>query len=165
MPFSAAAVANEFLRLAHRDEKTITPLKMQKLVYFAHGWYLAITGRPLLQEPIQAWRYGPVISSLYQQFKECGSNPIRFPASILTQGSYLPAQLDREGSSEDIAMARQVITRVWERYSDYSASQLTTFTHSDDTPWALVPNRDLPEQIIPNDSIRNYFARQAANAR
>jgi len=165
MPFSAAAVANEFLHLAYRDKETITPLKMQKLVYFAHGWHLAITGKPLLQEPIQAWQYGPVISSLYQQFKECGSSPITFPASILTQGSYLPAELDREGNPADVAMARQIIERVWKQYHRYSASALTTFTHSDDTPWALVPTKDLPEQIIPNDSIRNYFARQAANAR
>ena len=69
MPFSAAAVANEFLHLAHRDDRPITPLKMQKLVYFAHGWHLAITGAPLISEPIQAWQYGPVISSLYQIFK------------------------------------------------------------------------------------------------
>jgi uncharacterized phage-associated protein len=52
MPFSAAAVANESLRLAHRDGKTITPLKMQKLVYFAYGWHLAMTKRPLISEPI-----------------------------------------------------------------------------------------------------------------
>ena len=77
MPFSAAAVANEFLRLARRDEQTITPLKMQKLVYFAHGWHLALFGTPLIEEPVQAWQFGPVISSLYQEFKKFGSRAIR----------------------------------------------------------------------------------------
>jgi uncharacterized phage-associated protein len=160
MSFSAAAVANEFLHLAHRDGQTITPLKMQKLVYFAHGWHLAITGKPLISEPIQAWQYGPVISSLYQIFKEAGSNPITFAASVPIQNGFIAAKLDREGSAGDVAIARKIIERVWNQYGKYTAAQLTTLTHSENSPWAKVEHKELPEQSIPNEWIRNYFVHQ-----
>src|ERR1700680_3484243 len=107
MPFSAAAVANEFLRLAHRDNKPITPLKMQKLVYFAHGWHLALTGRPLLSEPIQAWEYGPVIPTIYKEFSELVSDAIHYPASVYVQGKgFLPAKLEDGGTPEEVSVAR-----------------------------------------------------------
>ena len=162
MSFSAASVANEFLRLANRDRKRITPLKMQKLVYFAHGWYLAVTGEPLLTEPIQAWKYGPVIPTLYREFKECGSSPIEFPATrqIPGTGSVI-AKLEQEGDAADIDLARKVIERVWDQYGHYSAAQLTSLTHNEGSPWDLVPNKDELGVEISNMSIRDYFVRTA----
>ena len=160
MGFSAAAVANEFLRLAKRDGKDVTPLKMQKLAYFAHGWHLALFQEPLLDEAIQAWKFGPVISSLYQQFKRFGSGPIREPAMVWTQDGYSSARMEREGSAEDVANARAVIDKVWEQYGPYSASRLTALTHSPDAPWSLVPNKDKLETPIPNNLISKYFERQ-----
>ncbi len=164
MPFSAAAVANEFLHLAHSGGQTITPLKMQKLVYFAHGWHLAITGKPLITEPIQAWQYGPVISSLYQIFKEAGANPISFAASVPIQNGFIAAKLEREGNAADVAIAKQIIERVWNQYGKYTAAQLTTITHSENSPWAKVEHKERPEQTIPNEWIRDYFVHQAAPA-
>ena len=161
MPFSSAAVANEFLRLAFRDRSGVTPLKMQKLVYFAHGWHLAITGRPLLRENIQAWQWGPVIPSLYQQFKECGSAEITFPASAFIQGGQLPANLDSEGTPKEVATARQIIERVWEQYGKYTAAELTTLTHGESAPWAQVPDKEKHGTVIPDELIREYFVRQA----
>jgi uncharacterized phage-associated protein len=162
MPFSAASVANEFLRLAHRDNKPITPLKMQKLVYFAHGWYLALTGLPLLSEPIQAWEFGPVIPTIYKEFKELGSSEIHYPASVYVQGKgYLPALLENEGTAAEVSKARQVIERVWDQYGHFTAAQLTTLTHNENSPWSRVPNKEEPGTVIPNDMIREYFLRQA----
>lgn len=162
MPFSAEAVANEFLQLAYRDHKTISPLKMQKLVYFAHGWYLAITGRPLLSEPIQAWQYGPVIPTLYRQFKEWGADPIRFPATkeVPGKGTIRP-KLDDEGSPEEVETARKVIERVWKQYGRLSAAKLTALTHSENTPWARLPDKEEPGTVIPDEDIRDYFVRLA----
>lgn len=163
MPFSAAAVANEFLHLAHRDRKNITPLKMQKLVYFAHGWHLAITGRPLLTEPIQAWKFGPVIPTLYQEFKEYGADPIPFPATAYVAGQgQVVVRLEHEGTPEEVQVARQIIERVWREYGKYTAAQLTTFTHSEDSPWARTPDKEEPGTVISNDEIRDYFLAKAS---
>src|SRR4051812_38412301 len=79
MRFKPKAIANYFLDLAEMDNEKIQPLKMQKLVYFAHGWYMAFMGdpiKPLLDEYVEAWQYGPVIPDLYHAFKSFGSNPI-----------------------------------------------------------------------------------------
>ncbi len=163
MAFSAAAVANRFLRLAWQDDKEITPLKMQKLVYFAHGWHLALFERPLLAETVQAWQFGPVIGSLYRIFRHFGAKPIRSLASVVTQYGLLPAELDREASSEEeIQRAEAVIDRVWEQYGKFSASRLTTLTHSPDSPWSRVPSKKDPERPIPDDLIAAYFKAQAA---
>lgn len=58
---SAKAVANHFLELAWSDGTTLNPMQIQKLVYIAHGWHLAITEKPLIHESVEAWTYGPVI--------------------------------------------------------------------------------------------------------
>ena len=133
---------------------------MQKLVYFAHGWHLALFDAPLLREEVQAWKFGPVISSLYQQFKMYGSGPILRPAVVWTQGVCVPASLEREGSADDVANAEAVINRVWEQYNPYSASQLTSLTHSPDSPWSVTPDKEQFEAAIPKSRIAEYFGRQ-----
>lgn len=54
-------VARYFLYRAYDDGEWVTPLKMQKLVYFAYVWTLLMTGKKLFNEEIQAWPNGPVV--------------------------------------------------------------------------------------------------------
>jgi len=86
MPFhrtyDARAVANYFLELAGQEGKPLDPMGIQKLVYFAHGWTLAIYDRPLISQRVEAWDYGPVIRDLYNEFKRFGSSRITEPAEI-----------------------------------------------------------------------------------
>jgi uncharacterized phage-associated protein len=83
MPYDSKAVANYFLDCAQRSSKKLDPMQIQKLVYFAHGWRLAAIGAALIDEMVEAWRYGPVIPSLYHEFKSFGKNPITRKASNL----------------------------------------------------------------------------------
>ena len=73
----------------------------------------------------------------------------------------MPAKIDREGKPEDVHIARQIIARVWEQYGKHTAAELTGLTHSPDSPWSQVANKDQPYTIIPDESIREYFVRQA----
>ena len=60
-PYTAKAIANYFLKHRKRFKRKgpITQMKLHKLVYFAHGWHLALKGEPLIDETLQAWDYGP----------------------------------------------------------------------------------------------------------
>jgi uncharacterized phage-associated protein len=49
--------------------KSITAMKLQKLVYYSQAWSLVWDEKPLFREPIEAWANGPVVRSLYNAHK------------------------------------------------------------------------------------------------
>lgn len=70
--YSARDIANWFLGAIDRDAgDAITHLKLQKLVYYAQAWSLALPARgvPLFDEEMQAWAHGPVAESLFQEHR------------------------------------------------------------------------------------------------
>jgi|SRR5215469_17146374 len=162
MPFSAKAVANEFLQLAKDEKRSLTPMQVLKLVYLAHGWYLAITGRPLLDEHVQAWRYGPVIPSVYHEFKKYGNGPIEQPAQttkIVSSGGATKLILTPYGlEGDDSALAKKVIKQVWEKYKHFTAIQLSNLTHLPNSPWSVTSNKDIKGTPIQDVVIQEYFS-------
>jgi uncharacterized phage-associated protein len=156
MPFSAKAVANEFLELAKAEGRQLTPMGVIKLTYLAHGWYLALAGEPLLDENVEAWRFGPVVPSLYHEFKEFGNGPITRSARINPIWNR-PATLTGDGSG----YAKKVIKRVWEVYKHLTAVQLSNLTHEPNSPWTQTPNKEIHGTDISNHVIRQYFANLA----
>ena len=142
MAYDASTVANRFIELANDASKSLTPMQLIKLSYIAHGFSLAIQKRPLLDENIEAWRYGPVIPSLYRRLKKFGSSPITERVS----GSFRSNEVLSE---ED----RQLIDLVFEKYGRFSGVQLSHLTHRPGTPWAETyePNSfgiDIDDAII-----------------
>lgn len=73
------AVAEYILWFAGNVGSPITNLKLQKLVYYAQAWYLALYEGPLFPEPIEAWVHGPVVDSLYKKYKKYGRGIIPPP--------------------------------------------------------------------------------------
>ena len=76
---NALSVANYFIDLARKDGKKIRPLKLMKLVYLAYGYALAIIDRSIIDprfDKVEAWRYGPVIPSVYHSFKQYRDSPV-----------------------------------------------------------------------------------------
>ena len=169
MPHSADAVANFFLDRAAAEHIPLTPMHIQKLVYYAHAWHMAVDGesRPLINEPIEAWQYGPVIRSLYREFKDRGNHPIETKAKELdwqTLDLIEPA-IDAESSSGlDAQLVKAVLDRVWEIYKGYSAIQLSDLSHSQGEPWREIwekYNRQIPRAVhIPNELIRDCFRKK-----
>jgi uncharacterized phage-associated protein len=166
MAYSAKQVANEFLELAEREDVQLTPMQLQKLVYFAYGWYLAITGERLLNERVQAWQWGPVIPSLYTEFKPYGSGPITAPSGEMFAEDgkikYRPYRLNSTNPVKD-AFARQVIKKVWDIYGKYSAVQLSSMTHAANSPWSQSYDENVRGTDISDDLIKGYFQRIAVN--
>lgn len=140
-------IANYLLWLADRDNKNdITPMKLLKLAYFCYAWYLALSGRKLFAEKIEAWKFGPVIPSLYHEFKRFGNRNI-------TQ--YAEYYEDHENGEPKYLMIDRndknvwgVAAAVWEHYKDKTAAQLSAITHEADSPWteAYVSGRHQPLQ-------------------
>jgi len=168
MAYTAKQVANEFIELAKRDRRQLTPMQLQKLVYFAYGWYLAITGERLMNEYVEAWQWGPVIPSLYSEFKVYGSGPISaLAAEYSYHGLKFTTHFPRV-QSEDPArdeFARRVIAKVWEIYGRFSGVQLSTMTHAANSPWSQTYEQDVRGKDIPDEVIKRYFQQVANNDR
>ncbi|MEW9855898.1 Panacea domain-containing protein [Novosphingobium sp. M1R2S20] len=156
----AVAIANEFL--AKAGSAGLTQMQLQKLVYFAHGWTLAITGEPLTAEEPQAWNYGPVYSDLYDHTKYFGSKSIdrlltpddddaaRF---FLHQASGLPPYKATLTPTE-----KDIIDRVWKRYGGLTGSRLSALTHQTKTPWSRVfAGGSGKNRTIPNGMIKDHY--------
>lgn len=170
MAFSAIAIANEFLKLAERDHVTdVTPMKLLKLVYYAQGWHLAIENQPLIDEQIEAWQYGPVVPSLFHEFKQYGNQPITELAETIIDDPESPlgefhtptlGDDDSPGTS-DPDFTRRLIERVWDEYGSYSASKLSNMTHEPNGPWDQVCQcygGNIPKATdIDTDIIKSHF--------
>jgi uncharacterized phage-associated protein len=163
-PYDAKAVANYFLGLAEKDGKTLDPMKIQKLVYLAHGWYLALTGKPLVTERIEAWLYGPVIRSLYSAFQDAGSGPIQAPAreAQFADGklAFVVSPRIQDSASDE---TRQILDEVWRVYGGFTAVQLSNLTHQPGSPWEITWNssKDKEGLVIDDKLIQQYFENQA----
>jgi uncharacterized phage-associated protein len=142
-PYSATTVANRFIELAAEHDQQLTPMKLIKLVYIAHGWTLSLLGHGLVAEPVEAWRYGPVVPSLYQRVKGYGRGAIRgrLPNTIFDRNTGISPEDD------------SIIVQVFEKYGRLSGVQLSHLTHRVGTPWHTVyqPGEygvEIPDQVI-----------------
>ena len=135
MGYSAAHIANHFLDAAKSEHMPITHLKLQKLVYLAHGWYLGITEDPLIEdEYAEAWQHGPVFPSLYQLFKTFRNKPIKENALAVVERGDAFALVEPRISPRDHDTNR-CLDRIWEVYKHYTAGQLSSLTHQEGSPW------------------------------
>jgi uncharacterized phage-associated protein len=119
-------------------------MKLQKLLYYAQGWHLAITGQPLSTDPIEAWRDGPVVPAVYARHQGW--------RTVSSWAAGDPGGLDPE--------AQQLLDLVCASYGDLSGDDLSRLTHSE-APW-LEGRRGLRddergERCIPYDAMRHYF--------
>jgi len=158
MAYRAAAVANEFLDLSDQAGKKITQIEIQKLVYFAHGWNLALQGQPLIGELIEAWQYGPVVRTLYDAFRRFGRNPIteRATSDSFTGGRFVcETPVIHSDAPEDDLKARALVRSVWQKYGSLTPFKLVEITHLPDSPWRRAYEEQKP--YISNEAIQSYF--------
>lgn len=166
MAYDAAAIANYFLDLADRDETSLDPMKIQKLVYFGHGWHLALRDEPLIKERIEAWEYGPVIPPLYGQFKKFGNGPITERAYKVEYDalkfSYKVASIESQADEQTNAFTRSLLDRIWQVYGGLSGIELSNLTHAEGSPWALTYARNLGQRhlVINDDLIKEDFKKR-----
>lgn len=142
--YTAEQIAEWFLARGKYDydmgisDELISNLKLQKLLYYAQGCTLAITGKPLFEDEIQAWEHGPVVPTIYHKFKGYGKNGIEFDKSF-------------DQSAFDI-QTNNILESVYTEFGQYSAWKLRNMTH-EETPW----QETAKNHVISTNSIKAYF--------
>lgn len=136
MPYDARGIANLALDLAHELDLSLTHMAVHKVVFFAHGWYLATYRKPLVQQNFEAWEFGPVLKSVYSAFKNFGNSPItsRIEHFDLIEGKrqIIAANV----GEDDVAFVRKIV----EVYGPLHAFQLSQLTHRTGGAWDRVWN-------------------------
>lgn len=156
------SIANYFIKKSLSETELLTPMKVVKLVYIAHGWYLGLTGKPLLNEVAQAWKYGPVVPSVYEKFKTYKDRPITGVAMEVTFSGEVTAT-DYPLSDENLA---PFLDKIWDVYKRYSGTDLSALTHKPGTPWYHTwhdsGGKDNLGVPIPNPLIQTHYKQLAA---
>lgn len=110
--------------LIHQSGYTKTPLQIQEMSYFAHGYMLALRNRPLFRDNVESWEHGPVIPSLHHAFKKWHYSPI----------AEVSGGMPRDFDSDERELL-EMILRKYGRYCGYYLSQLAHSCGKRITPW------------------------------
>lgn len=141
-------IANYFLS---RPKHDITNLKLNKLVYIAYGWALAL-GTKLFDEPIKAWRFGPVIPTLYYEFKHFRGEKINCLSTI--KDFWIERKMLVPKIPEEKKDILNFLEYIWKDY-DLTAQKLVNLTHNKGTPWWDTYYKD--KNTISDDLIKKYY--------
>lgn len=152
------SVSDKMLRvISYVFEKLeeVTPLMLQKLLYFIQGESYALNGEPIFPENCQAWVHGPVYPEVYDMFRNFKFNPIEDARFAIFE------------CAEDVLTEKEhhTIDLVVNTFGEYSGKVLERITH-EETPWKLA-RRGYADGIPANeqismDSIKSYYTEKSA---
>jgi uncharacterized phage-associated protein len=132
----------------------VTPLALQKILYFIQGIYMVMFDKPLYKEDCMAWVHGPVYEDVYNLFKDFKFNPIEDNRFAIFKNRF--EELDDN--------EKMVIDLVVNTFGKYSGKVLENITHNED-PWKDMRNDYEPLQpsreIISKEEIKKYFSNVA----
>jgi uncharacterized phage-associated protein len=137
MAYSATAVANAFIEKAAKGELSdLTPMKLQKLLFYVQSWHLKLYNEPLVDDFFAKWRYGPVIPSLYHEVKGYGSKPVTSLISTVVYTDPGYAVVTPRVSDDDMR-AKVLIEKICSVYGQLKGTQLSHLTHLPGTAWSI----------------------------
>ncbi len=125
----------------------ITPLALQKLLYYAQGFFKAFTGEYFFHNNCEAWVHGPVYRSVYHKYKNYGYNPIEE-----SNYQYTHIELTR--------LEKEILDSIVRNFGCYSGKVLEKMTHAE-TPWSYtrmgLGDKENSDRIIEKELIAKYF--------
>jgi uncharacterized phage-associated protein len=144
----ALDIGRYFVYLANQEKRPISNKKLQKLVYYAQAWSLALNGKKLFNDPIEAWVHGPAVRSVYVAYKKFGFSPIA-----------------EEVAANDIknisGKTKSLLDDVWGVYGKLDAQYLEMLSHSE-KPWQEaregLQNYENSEKEITPKAMKSYFS-------
>ena len=159
----AIKAANELLKIFDVSEKMlstisyifekgheVTPLALQKLLYFIQGISLLVFRKPLYVEDCQAWAHGPVYKSVYELFKTFKYSPIDDNRFVVFKNRFQKLTEDE----------KRIIDLVMDTFGIYSAKTLERITHNE-KPWISAREGYMPMEysnvVIEKEAIISYY--------
>lgn len=122
----------------------ITPLALQKLLYYSQAFCKLFTDSYLFEEDCEAWVHGPVYRSMYEKYRGFGRSIIEIEDDDLL--------LDE--------IEEHVIDSVVRHFGCYSAKALEEMTHCE-KPWVItrkgLKKNEACDRIIEKNLIDSYF--------
>jgi len=141
---TASEIADYFIYVANETGSYLSNLKLQKLLYYAQAWHLALYELPLFEDDFEAWIHGPVIPALYEQYQTFGWQP-------------LLKEVQKPQFSEEL---QHFLEEVTEEYFILDALELEMMTHRE-APWIEtrggVPLDEPSSSIISQQSMKDYY--------
>ncbi|MDQ3292209.1 MAG: DUF4065 domain-containing protein [Bacteroidota bacterium] len=143
--YDSVTVANYLLALAYKKGIVLNVTKVQKLLFIAYGYFLAKYNQHLMNEPPRAWPFGPVFPKTRKQVNYSKIIEVEDPAL-------------KEIASDPVVS--DTLNRIIDKYSKFSASQLSDWSHMPGSPWDKTTKEasftwDYP---IPDEYIKEYFS-------
>ena len=145
MAVSSITVANAFLDLASNAGKTLTNMQLQKLVFLAQGYSMAMLDRPVHYQNTHAWQFGPVTPKLYKQLQKYGNSWVTEKIEQNVE-EFIP-----EDSPEF-----EIITAVFNSFGHWTGGQLSALTHEENTPWKITWDKQ-PFSIIDTELMKKFY--------
>ena len=141
---TASEVAKYFIASFQKKGKEISNLKLQKLLYYAQAWHLALYGAALFDDEIEAWVHGPVVPAVFREYKKYAWRPITENVTAST--------------SADV---KYHLTEVVSVYGKFDAISLERMTHREG-PWKETRGTLSPDEpsnrVITREAIKKYFS-------
>jgi len=144
---TASDIAKYMIASFQKRNNEISNLKLQKLLYYAQAWHLALYDAPLFNDKIEAWVHGPVVRGVFREYKEFGWHPLSVQSA------------NRIFSDEVNCHLKEVIRA----YGKFDAVVLERMTHRE-APWRdargnLAPDEPSNRAITPEAMKKFYGAR------
>lgn len=138
--YDALMIAKKVINATNTEQgDSITNLKLQKLLYYLQGFWLAYYNVPLFDEDIEAWMYGPVVPIVYDAYKKFGKRALEPTDEVL----------DLDTEDEEI-----FFQEVYNAYSKFSAVALMEMSHAE-APWCTTQvGRG---SVISREKLRGFF--------
>jgi len=139
-------VAKFFIQIANQKEDEMTNLRLNKLLYFAQAWFLARYDRPLFANDVVAWKLGPVVRTVYDQYRSYGEN------NIILEGN--------EGVelSDFTEEELNTLLDITEEYGKYATSFLVDVTHKSGSPWSCTTS----SEVIAPALMKEYYRKESS---
>jgi uncharacterized phage-associated protein len=150
-------IANYLIDNCDPIECRLTNLKLNKVIYFLHGYCLARFDRPLVRNHFETWDYGPVVGSLYHMLKRYGNEPVGEKILYVNYETGKSEAVDYSDVSREFGDS---LDRVSKNLISFDVWELVRRTHAEGGAWDEIRRKQSGPQRstrIPDSLIAEHY--------